>query len=584
MDVSMAILRDAPQPLPELKPDLPIHLGQIVSRCLEKNPENRYHSAAEIRNQLRELKNETESGVSLTGATVMVPRTESRSRANRGWIWVVGALVVIATLAFLFGRATLTPEPELAPTAAAADDRSIAVLAFINMSDDAGNEYFSDGIAEELLNLLAKIPELRVISRSSAFSFKGQNLEIPEIAKRLNVAHVLEGSVRKAGNQVRITAQLIDARTDTHLWSETYDRTLDDIFAIQDEIAAAVVEELKIALLGGAPTIVATDPEAYSLFLQARHVGGQLTAEGIEQAIALFKEVLAIDPDYAPAWDGLAASYLNQTNNGLRPADEGYRLAREAAERALSIDPNYAPAHETLSWIALWHDNDLAAAARHCERALALDPAHLGIYRSAATLLEHLGRLDEAIALGKYVTARDPLNSNAHTLLGHSYFYDRQWNRAEASYATALHLSPNDIGGPHHLGLAMLFNGDPAEAFDMFSREEDEEWRVKGEALALFALERKDEHELRLEELIQGWGREWPSEVAHVFGFTGNGDATMSWLDKALEQNEAGLTEQFLLPFYSSIENDPRWRAFLERVGSSPEQLNAIRFEVTLPE
>ena len=157
------------------------------------------------------------------------------------------------------------------------------------MSDDAGNEYFSDGISEELLNLLAKIPELRVISRSSAFSFKGRNLEIPEIARRLNVAHILEGSVRKAGNQVRITAQLIDARSDSHLWSETYDRTLDDIFAIQDEIAEAVVEELKIELLGERPRVAETNPEAYALYLQAQYFGGQITADGLDQAIALYR-------------------------------------------------------------------------------------------------------------------------------------------------------------------------------------------------------------------------------------------------------------------------------------------------------
>ncbi|KPK58033.1 MAG: hypothetical protein AMJ59_16815, partial [Gammaproteobacteria bacterium SG8_31] len=180
-------------------------------------------------------------------------------------------------------------------------DRSIAVLPFADMSPDKDQEYLSDGLSEELLNLLAKVPELRVASRTSAFSFKGKDVKIADVAAELNVAHVLEGSVRKAGNRVRITAQLIDAGTDVHLWSETWDRTLDDVFAIQDEIAANVVDELRVTLLGEAPTIEETDPEAYNLFLQARHLGRQGSGESMLRAVDLLKQVLAMDPDYVPA-------------------------------------------------------------------------------------------------------------------------------------------------------------------------------------------------------------------------------------------------------------------------------------------
>jgi serine/threonine protein kinase/Tfp pilus assembly protein PilF len=584
LDVSSAILRDAPPPLAGLNPSLPTELNLIVERCLEKNPAHRYQSAVAVRDQLRGLQKQLDSGTSQVGTTVLKPHSTPAKRRTRMWIGIAGTAAVAVALAFFFGRGGRMPEHTVGTPAQPADARSIAVLAFVNMSDDAGNEYFSDGISEELLNLLAKIPELRVISRSSAFSFKGRNLEIPEIARRLNVAHILEGSVRKAGNQVRITAQLIDARSDSHLWSETYDRTLDDIFAIQDEIAAAVVEELKVELLGERPRVAATDPEAYALHLQAQFFGGKIAADGLEQAITLYRQALAIDPFYAPSWDGLAACYLVQTNNGLRPAEEGYRLAREAAEKAVSIDPGYAPAHESLAWLALWYDNDLAAAALHCERALALDPAHLGIIRSAATVLDHLGRLDESIALGEYVTARDPVASNAHTLLGHSYLYAGRWEEAAASYRAALRLSPNDIGSHHNLGLALLFKGEPQAALEEFLLEEDEEWLVKGQALGLHALGRHDEYRSRLAELIEGWGSEWPSEVAHVHAFTGDSDAAFAWLDKAVAENEAGLTEQFLLPFYSSVHTDPRWAVFLERVGSSPEQLDTVEFEVALPE
>ena len=199
------------------------------------------------------------------------------------------------------------------------------------MSDDASNEYFSDGISEELLNLLAKIPDLHVAARTSSFSFKGQDLEITEIAHRLNVAHVLEGSVRKADNEVRITAQLIRAEDGFHVWSESWDRTLQDIFAIQDEIAAEVTEQLKVTLLGAAPTAEKVDPEAYALFLQARQLGRQGRAEVYERAIALYEQALAIEPEYTAAWVGLGNTYSVQAAGGLRPVDEGNRLAREAA-------------------------------------------------------------------------------------------------------------------------------------------------------------------------------------------------------------------------------------------------------------
>ena len=317
----------------------------------------------------------------------------------------------------------------------AEDERSIAVLPFVNMSDDPGNEYFSDGISEELLNLLAKIPELRGISRSSAFSFKGQNLELTEIAKRLDVGHILEGSVRKAGNQVRITAQLIDARSDTHLWSETYDRELDDILAIQDEISATVVAQLKITLLGEAPHVEQTDPEAYALYLQGRHLGRLGTAEGYEQSIALI-------------------------------------------EQALAIDPEYAPAHSRLGWIAMAYDNDLAQAARHFERALQLDPADINIIGNAAGLLFTLGRLDEAIAIFEYVAARDPVNPVGHSNLAGSYRSTGRWDEAVAAYETALRLSPGHMGVHYFMGTALLLNGEAEAALESFTREGDEHYRV----------------------------------------------------------------------------------------------------------
>src|SRR5438874_814102 len=306
--------------------------------------------------------------------------------AHVRWAAVAIGLLVLGAIIAAFMIVSRSPATSLT----AIPEKSIAVLPFVNMSEDKANEYFSDGISEELLNLLAKVPPLQVTARTSSFAFKGKETGIPEIARTLHVAHVLEGSVRKAGNSVRITAQLIKAGTDTHLWSQTYDRKLDDIFAVQDEIAADVVKQLKITLLGAAPKARTTDPEAYALYLQARQLGRQNTVEAYKQSDALYRKVLAIDPRSAPAWDGLARNFASETTIGLLPNTEGYAQAREAAVRALAIDPDYAPAHAQLGWIAMYGDSDLVGAAQHLERALALDPADMSVLATSATLLQSL--------------------------------------------------------------------------------------------------------------------------------------------------------------------------------------------------
>jgi adenylate cyclase len=462
-------------------------------------------------------------------------------------------------------------------------DKSIAVLAFDDMSQAGDQEYLSDGIAEELLNLLAKIPELRVISRSSAFSFKGQNLELTEIARRLNVGHILEGSVRKSGNRVRITAQLIEARSDTHLWSETYDRELDDIFAIQDEIAVVVVEQLKLTLLGAAPHVQEVDPDAYALVLQARHLGRLGSAESYEHSNELYAQALAIEPDYAAAWDGLAVNYRSQANFGLRTSEEAYALVFEAAHKALAIDPGYAPAHGRLGWRAMIYENDLAAAARHFERALELSPDDLGIISDAAVLLFILGRIEETIALEEYVVARDPLNSTSHYNLAASYHVSGRSDEAIVSYRTALRLSPDRIAARYYLGLALLIKGEAESALDEMQQEKEPSSRRHGLALAYHALSQPEMADAALAELIEQHGREAASRIASVLAYRNEADRAFEWLDKAVEYGETGLTEITLDHLFASIHEDPRWRPLVERIGSSPEQLDAIKFEVRLP-
>jgi TolB-like protein/Flp pilus assembly protein TadD len=463
-------------------------------------------------------------------------------------------------------------------------DKSIAVLPFVDMSSARDQEYLSDGIAEELLNLLAKIPELRVISRSSAFSFKGKDLEIPEIAQRLNVANILEGSVRKAGNRVRITAQLIEARSDTHLWSETYDRTLDDIFAIQDEIAGKVVGQLKVTLLGEAPKATHTNPEAYALFLQANYLGQQGSAENYEKSNLLFEQALAVDPNYAAAWAGMARNCLNKIVRGLQPIAEGYPLAREMLQKALALDAEHALAHSRLGWIAMFYDNDLAGAARHMERALALEPTNIDIISNASTLLLILGRVDEAIVLQQYVVAHDPVSPVRYSNLGYFHRMAGHWEKSIAAKRTELQLSPDALGTHFDIGAALLFMGETEAALDEMRQELSDGSRLAGLAMAHYALGNAAESDAALNQLVAKYETEWPATIAMVAAYRNEPDRTFEMLAKVVEYRSDGLAYVPISPLYANVHSDPRWLPFLESIGKSPEQLAAIKFDVKLPQ
>jgi adenylate cyclase len=459
-------------------------------------------------------------------------------------------------------------------------EKSIAVLAFDDMSPEGDQVYLSDGIAEELLNLLAKIPDLRVISRSSAFSFKGKDVAIPEIARQLNVAHILEGSVRKSGNRIRITAQLIEARSDTHLWSETYDRTLDDVFAIQDEIAATVVSQLKIKLLDEAPRTEETDPEAYALSLQARHLGRLGTAEGHEQSIALYEQALAIDPRFASAWADLARNYINQAGL-VRPHEEAFALAREAVEKALAIDPHNGPAHARLGWISMFHDRDLVAAAQHFERALKAEPANPDIIAAAAMLLLQLGRLDQAIELLEYVTTQDPVHAITHSNLGKAYMSAGRWDDAIASQRTSLRLGPDRFTTHYWLGLAMLMKGEAHDALEVVQQERSERYQLTGLMLVHAALGQEQESDAALAALYATteWG-DYYKATRHAFRNEADPAFEYFTLQAAAGQNLRGISTDLS---FSNLRDDPRWLPLLESIGESPSQLDAIEFTVMLP-
>ncbi len=309
-------------------------------------------------------------------------------------------------------------------------EKSIAVLPFVNMSADQDNEYFSDGLSEELLNLLAKIPELQVAARTSALRFKNTSASIGEIAQQLNVAHVLEGSVRKSGNEIRITAQLIKASDGYHLWSHTWDRTLIDIFAIQDEIAAAVVAALRISLLGEMPKVRSTDPRAYELYLQSRRATNLHSKEGLEQSISLLTEALAIDPDYANGWTELSRAHTNMTGSAYVLPAEGYPHAEAAALRALAIDPENARAMSSLGWLAMYWEWDMPKAARLIREAKELEPGNATVLNAYAVLNFAFARGDAGISIYKEALNLDPLAISVLANLTGTYLNENRLDEA----------------------------------------------------------------------------------------------------------------------------------------------------------
>ena len=445
-------------------------------------------------------------------------------------------------------------------------DKSIAVLPFVNLSADPEQEYFSDGISEELLNLLAQIPELRVISRSSSFTFKGKDVVVPEVAKQLNVAHILEGSVRKAGNRIRITAQLIDARSDTHLWSESYDRELVDIFAVQDEISQTVVNELRIRLAGEAPRAQVVDPEAYALVLKARYFWAKWGKENFEKSLVALEQALAIEPEYAEAWSSMSAMYMVQVRYGYRDRDQGLTLARKANDKALEIDPNLGRAWANLSVIRQ-ANFDWAGAEAATNKALELAPRNSTILHNAGNLSNLLGRHEKALALYMRVLSDDPLSLFAH--FNSANVLDRmgRLEEAAAGFMRHLELNPEDWGTHSRLAIIYLRQERPERAMEELTLEPDPQMKAYARVLVLPALGRGEEASQRLDAYITEYAERLPHRIAAIYGWQGNNDDAFKWLNRAVDQGDLQISDSMGHPLLAGLHDDPRWPEFLARMG-----------------
>jgi adenylate cyclase len=507
-----------------------------------------------------------------------VDRSQSiTQQTSRKLDFMIIGVLLVALGYFAYDKLVLTAERDAALVEAtkqavseqgdlADSEKSIAVLPFVNMSEDAGNEYFADGLSEELLNMLVKIPELRVAARTSSFSFKGKDLQISEIAHQLNVSHVLEGSVRKSGNKVRITAQLIKADDGYHLWSENFDRTLDDIFVVQDEIASEVSKALQVTLLGHSRSENEVEPEAYALWLKGLYFLNQRGKENSEKSVQVLLKAIEIKPDYAAAWQLLSMVYYTQTSQNFRIREDGYALAMDAIDRAMSLDPDLAETWGAYGILKKNLDWDWDSAQTALARAHQLDPNSNIIRIWRASLIQTLGRFDEAIELYQEALAVDPLNLSAHSSIGIMYRKTGRFDDAIAIFNKQVELRPQYHWAYFNLGKTYLFKGDEAQALVAVEKNPSNLFRELGLVLAYSTLGREAEAQTVLQRLVAREGGQNPTWIAEAFAWRGEKDQAFKWLEEAYDQKDIGLAYMLGNYVFESLRDDPRWAELLEKL------------------
>ncbi len=509
-----------------------------------------------------------------SGSAVGEPPVRPMSRRPKSVALLIALLVLLGAGYLMLDK--LFPSKPAAPPAtpiapartvapSPAPDKSIAVLPFVDMSEKKDQEYFSDGLSEELIDLLAKTSGLEVIARTSSFYFKGKQATIAEIAKTLNVANVMEGSVRKAGNTVRVTAQLIRARDGVHIWSETYDRDLKDVFKVQDEIALAVVQKMKLTLLPATPAASArtVNPEAHRLYLQGRYFKDRDTSEDLAKADDCFKRALALDANYAPAWAGIATVAIRQAANGYLTLDKELAVTRNAASRAIELDPKNGEAYSALGFVHMmaheWAQADVTLAS-----AREIDPTDSSAFMNSAVLARALGRDQEAMALFRQALERDPINLLARRYFARTLSFAGRLAEAEAEIRQVLDTNPAQPGAHYDLGRILVAKGQVDAAGAAFEAETDASWKGIGLPLSFHAQHRTAEANAALATLVKNSsGAEF--QVAEAYADFGDADQAFKWLDAAAER-DLGIIWLHNDPLFNGLTLDPRYTMLLRKL------------------
>ncbi len=568
-ELSSAILSQPPGPVPAR---VPVELKAIIERCLAKEPAQRYQRAGEVRAALEAV----QSGV-------VAPWVALRYQlGRRKWLVLVAAMVLLlaAPVALnvggvrvrLFG--TATPKIE-----------SLAVLPLENLSRDPEQEYFADGMTEALITELSKISALKVISRTSAMRYKNSNKPMPQISRELEVDGVIEGSVAREGDQVRITVQLIHGPTDKHLWAESYQRELHGILALQSEVAQAIAREVKIAVTPAEAKRLAhtrpVNPAAYEAYVLGRHHWNQRTMHGYKQAVEAFRKAIEQDPGYAPAYAGLADTYMSWAEQGGLPQKEARSLAEGALRKALELDESLAEAHAIQGQWKLRYEWNWAGAEQAFKRAIELNPGEALAHARYGRFLGYLGRFEEGVRELQRAKELDPLSAPINAFLAQVYIQAKRYNEAAEQLQRASEINPNHALVRHNLGELHLAQGRFAEAIPELERSVELSGQLSAvpssHYLAIlgcaYARANRREDAVKILSELQRRSKQGLAssfDIASLHTALGERERALAQLEQGYEQRDIWLVELKAWPWFDSLRDNPRFQDLLRRMNFPP--------------
>ncbi len=574
LSIAMKHKGEVPKDPREFNTQVPSDLSRVILKCMEKDKTNRYQTPEEILSELIKI----EKGIPTTERVIPKTKPSTSKEITVTFslkkflipVSVVTALVIAAAIIW-----QLIPKGETVPTPL--DKPSIAVLPFEDLSEKKDQSYFCDGLADELINRLTNIEKLRVPARTSAFSFKGKELGIQEIGKRLNVEMVLEGSLRKAGNKLRITVQLVNVADGFPLWSEKYERDEADIFLLQDEISLAIVDKLKVKLLGEEKEKIVKrhteNLEAYNLYLQGRYFWNRRGEEGLKKSVDYFEQAIKKDPAYALAYAGLADSYITLGDWLLLPSKEVFPKARAAVLKALEIDDELAEAHNALAAIKKYYDWDWPGAEKEHKRAIELNPNYPTAHQWYAEFLNVMERFDEAIAEAKRAQELDPLSPIIYLSGANAFYFSRQYDLAIEQYKKALNLDSTFLLAHNYIFLCYVEKGmyeDAIMDLQKFLTLDGMDPKLIAEVQNIYATSGiKGVFQMILYNLKMDSKQVYvdPILLAQIHAFLDEKDQAFKWLEKAYDERSSQLVYLRVNPLFDNIRSDPRFKAILKKMG-----------------
>src|SRR6266571_4530997 len=548
-----SILEMEPPPLTSYVAHTPVELQQIISKTLRKDRKERYHSAHQLLEALKNLRHKLEFKAEFKRSTA--------ARKLAAFI-VLAAIVAGAFFAFRMSRhrvVSLAPFPE----------KSIAVLPFLDLSQAKDQEYFCDGMSEEILDALAKVDGLRVVARTSSFSFKGKNPDVSDLGKKLNVENVVEGSVRREGNRVRITTQLINARNGFQLWSETYERELQGVFALQDEITRAVVDALKLKLAISLPIREQRNTEAYDLYLQGLYFSNKGSEEDLRKALSFFQRSLEKDPTFSRAWTGIAKVWFFLADVHVKPLD-AYPQSKAAALKAIALDEKDAEAHCYLGEAKRILDWDVTGEDVELNRALQLDPNSAPVHLFLALLPLFRGELKEGLGLVLEAEKLDPLSPIISYVATAAYLADKRIDEAIIAGQRTQRLDPHYFYLDSNLAAAYREKGNFAEAIALYTKaHEEQRFPSSGLAITYGRMGRQIEARKILDQLVQERRTRYVSAqiIAAIYVAFGEKEEAFRWLELAATEHSGTLQWIAFLPEFRPLRPDARFPNFLRRIG-----------------